>query len=53
MIGTAGVAQAKPDGYTLLHGAAVSLTVLPLTDMAGRLRPQIVRAICRTFKNDQ
>ena len=32
VIGTAAVAQAKPDGYTLLHGAAVSLTVLPLTD---------------------
>src|SRR5712692_9955566 len=33
VVGTAAVAHARPDGYTLLHGAAVSLTVMPLTDM--------------------
>ena len=44
MIGTAAVAQAKPDGYTLLHGAAVSLTVLPLTEMQAGYTAQIVRA---------
>src|SRR5712692_4459346 len=33
VVGTAAVAQARPDGYTLLHGAAFSLTVMPLTDM--------------------
>ena len=32
ILGTAAVAQAKPDGYTLMHGAAVSLTVQPLTE---------------------
>jgi tripartite-type tricarboxylate transporter receptor subunit TctC len=53
VIGTAGVAQAKPDGYTLLHGAAVSLTVLPLTDMQAGYDHRSFEPICRTFKNDQ
>jgi tripartite-type tricarboxylate transporter receptor subunit TctC len=53
VIGTAGVAQAKPDGYTLLHGAAVSLTVLPLTDMQAGYDHKSFEPICRTFKNDQ
>ena len=32
VVGTAAVAQAKPDGYTLMHAAAVSITVAPLTE---------------------
>ena len=32
ILGTAEVARAKPDGYTLMHGAAFSLTVQPLTE---------------------
>src|SRR5690242_82604 len=32
IIGTAAVAGAKPDGYTLMHGATYSITVQPLTD---------------------
>ena len=53
MIGTAAVAQAKPDGYTLLHGAAVSLTVLPLTDMQAGYTHESFEPICQTFKNEQ
>src|SRR5215207_4986570 len=33
VLGTTAVAQARPDGYTLLHGAAFALTVQPLTDI--------------------
>ena len=29
ILGTAEVARAKPDGYTLMHGAAFSVTVQP------------------------
>ena len=32
ILGTAEVARAKPDGYTLMHGAAFSITVQPLTE---------------------
>jgi tripartite-type tricarboxylate transporter receptor subunit TctC len=53
VIGTAGIAQAKPDGYSLLHGAAVSLTVLPLTDMQAGYDHTSFDPICQTFKNDQ
>jgi tripartite-type tricarboxylate transporter receptor subunit TctC len=53
VVGTAGVAQAKPDGYTLLHGAAVSITVLPLTDMQAGYDHKSFDPICRTFKNEQ
>ena len=44
VIGTAAVAQAKPDGYTLLHGAAVSAHRAAADRYAGRLHAQIVRA---------
>jgi tripartite-type tricarboxylate transporter receptor subunit TctC len=53
VIGTAGIAQAKPDGYSLLHGGAVSLTVLPLTDMQAGYDHKSFDPICQTFKNDQ
>ena len=53
VIGTAAVAQAKPDGYTLLHGAAFSLTVQPLIDSQARYDHKSFEPICQTFKNDQ
>lgn len=53
LLGTLGVAQAKPDGYTLLHGAAQSLTVVPLTELQAGYTAQSFDAICQTFKNDQ
>jgi len=53
VLGTVAVAQAKSDGYTLLHGAAVSLTVAPLTERQTGYTAQSFDAICQTFKNDQ
>jgi tripartite-type tricarboxylate transporter receptor subunit TctC len=53
VIGTNAVAQARPDGYTLLHGAAFSLTVQPLTDIQARYDHKSFDPICQTFKNDQ
>ena len=53
VIGSAAVAQAKPDGYTLLHGAAFSLTVQPLTDKQAGYTHKSFEPICQTFKNDQ
>jgi tripartite-type tricarboxylate transporter receptor subunit TctC len=32
ILGTAEVARAKPDGYTLMHSAVFSITVQPLTE---------------------
>jgi tripartite-type tricarboxylate transporter receptor subunit TctC len=52
-IGAAEVARAKPDGYTLLHGAAYSLTVQPLTDKQTPYTHKSFEPICQTFKNDQ
>ncbi|MGH6743026.1 MAG: tripartite tricarboxylate transporter substrate binding protein, partial [Bradyrhizobium sp.] len=46
-------ANAKPDGYTLLHGAAYSLTVQPLTERSIGYTRKSFDAICQTFKNDQ
>ena len=53
VIGTASVAQAKPDGYTLMHSAAVSITVAPLTERQAGYTHKSFEAICQTFKNDQ
>ena len=53
MIGTAAVAQAAADGYTLFHGAAYSVTVLPLTEMAVPYDYKSFAPICQTFKNEQ
>jgi len=52
-LGTGSVASAKPDGYTLMHGAAVSITVTPLTDPQLRYSHKSFDPICQTFKNDQ
>ncbi len=53
MLGASEVARAKPDGYTLLHGAAYSLTVQPLTERSIGYTRKSFDAICQTFKNDQ
>lgn len=53
VIGTADVARAKPDGYTLLHGATYSITVQPLTDKDAGYTYKSFTPICQTFKNDQ
>lgn len=52
-VGSAAVAQARPDGYTLLHGAAFSLTVQPLTNANVGYTHKSFAPICQTFKNDQ
>jgi tripartite-type tricarboxylate transporter receptor subunit TctC len=53
VIGTADVARAKPDGYTLMHGATVAITLSPLLhDQAGYTAKSFT-PICQTFKNDQ
>jgi tripartite-type tricarboxylate transporter receptor subunit TctC len=53
VIGSAAVANAKPDGYTLMHGATFSITVQPLTDKQVSYTYKSFDPICQTFKNDQ
>jgi len=53
VLGTADVARAKPDGYTLLHGATYSITVQTLTDKDISYTAKSFTPICQTFKNDQ
>ncbi|MEI8150763.1 MAG: tripartite tricarboxylate transporter substrate binding protein [Hyphomicrobiales bacterium] len=53
ILGTAEVARAKPDGYTLMHGAAFSITVQPLTERQTGYTADSFTPICQTFKNDQ
>ena len=53
VLGTADVARANPDGYTLLHGATYSITVQPLTDKQAGYTVKSFTPICQTFKNDQ
>jgi len=53
ILGTAEVARAKPDGHTLMHGAAFSITVQPLTERQTGYTADSFTAICQTFKNDQ
>jgi len=53
ILGTAEVARAKPDGYTLFHGAIYSVTVQPLTERAAGYTANSFEPICQTFKNDQ
>lgn len=53
ILGTAAVARAKPDGYTLVHGAIYSMTVQPLTERQTGYTAQSFEPICQTFKNDQ
>jgi len=53
VVATTAVAQAKPDGYTLLHGAAWTLTAAPLTELHTPYTRASFEPICQTFKNDQ
>jgi tripartite-type tricarboxylate transporter receptor subunit TctC len=53
VLGTADVARANPDGYTLMHGATYSVTVQPLTDKDAGYTVKSFTPICQTFKNDQ
>jgi tripartite-type tricarboxylate transporter receptor subunit TctC len=53
VLGTADVARARPDGYTLMHGATYSITVQPLTVKDAGYTAKSFTPICQTFKNDQ
>src|SRR5579862_7875029 len=53
VLGSADVARAQPDGYTLMHGATYSITVQPLTDAHAGYTAKSFTPICQTFKNDQ
>ena len=53
VLGTADVARANADGYTLFHGATYSITVQPLTDKDAGYTLKSFTPICQTFKNDQ
>lgn len=53
VLGTADVARANPDGYTLLHTATYSITVQPLTNKEVDYAAKSFTPICQTFKNDQ
>ncbi len=51
-IGSAAVARAAPDGYSLLFTPAVSITVLPLQNSAVGYTHKSFDTICQTFKNE-
>jgi tripartite-type tricarboxylate transporter receptor subunit TctC len=51
-IGTAAVARAAPDGYSLVFTAAVSMTVLPLSNKQVGYDHKSFEPICQTFKNE-
>jgi tripartite-type tricarboxylate transporter receptor subunit TctC len=53
VIGTADVARANADGYTLLHGATVAITLSPLLHDQATYTAKSFTPICQTFKNDQ
>ncbi len=53
VLGTADVARANADGYTLLHTATYSITVQPLTNKEVGYTAKSFTPICQTFKNDQ
>jgi tripartite-type tricarboxylate transporter receptor subunit TctC len=53
MLGMAEVARAKPDGYTLVHGAVYSITVQPLTERQTGYTHKSFEPICQTLRNDQ
>jgi len=53
ILGTAEASRAKPDGYTLMHVAAYSVTTQPLTERQAGYNAQSFVPICQTFKNDQ
>ncbi len=51
-IGSAAVARAAPDGYSLLFTPAVSITVLPLQNRETGYTHKSFDPICQTFKNE-
>lgn len=51
-IGSAAVARAAPDGYSLLFTAAVSMTVVPLQNRQVGYDLKAFEPICQTFKNE-
>ena len=51
-IGTGAVARATPDGYSLLFTAAVSITVLSITNKELNYSLKSFEPICQTFKNE-
>lgn len=51
-IGSAAVARAKPDGYSLLFAPAVSLTVVPLSNKQAGYDHKSFEPICQTFINE-
>lgn len=51
-IGSAAVARASPDGYTLLFSPAVSLTVLPLSNRQIGYSLKSFEPVCQAFKNE-
>ena len=53
ILGTAEVARAKPDGYTLMHSAIFPITVQPLTERQTGYTAKSFEPVCQTFKNDQ
>jgi tripartite-type tricarboxylate transporter receptor subunit TctC len=50
-LGTAQVARAAPDGYTLLFTAAYTLSVLPVTRPDAGYAATSIEPVCRTFVN--
>lgn len=52
-VGTAGVARAAPDGYTLAFVPALVLSVLPVTQPGSGLQPNALRPVCQMFANAQ
>ena len=51
-IGSAAVARAAPDGYSLLFAPAVSLTVVPLSNKQAGYTHASFEPICQTFINE-
>lgn len=51
-IGSAAVARARPDGYSLLFAPAVSLTVVPLSNKQAGYDHKSFEPICQTFINE-
>jgi tripartite-type tricarboxylate transporter receptor subunit TctC len=51
-IGSAAVARAQPDGYSLLFAPAVSLTVVPLQNRTAGYDLKAFEPVCQTFINE-
>jgi tripartite-type tricarboxylate transporter receptor subunit TctC len=50
-VGSASVARATPDGYTLLFVPALVASVLPVVQAQSGLQPNSFRPICQVFSN--